>query len=83
MSIAHDPLLERTRHLRSDRVVRSEGKGRKRGREGKSGLIRPSTWPAPALPRVAQPEATVTLGKGERWGSGSDMVLGGGPAFHK
>lgn len=73
MPVAHDPLLERTRHLRSDRV-RSEGKGR--GEQGRQG--HPSSGPAPALPRVAQPEAM--LRKGQVGDSGSDMGLKGRPA---
>lgn len=40
VSIAHDPLLERTRHLKSDKLGRCEGKGsvKTKGRQGGGGL---------------------------------------------
>lgn len=84
MSMALEPLLKRTRHPKSGEVVRSGGvreRRERRPREGEEQPLNLSTWRAPALPSVAQPEATVMLEKGDRGWSGSHIVLRGRPGF--
>lgn len=61
MSVAHDPLLERTGHPTSGKAVRRD---RKR-REKILGKQRGVPWPALALLGAAQPEATVMLERRE------------------
>lgn len=67
MSIAHDPLLEGTRHSKSGEEVRSDRKGREKtkGKQRDTSSTRPPglLLPCPVLPN--QREVTVMLEKGE------------------
>ena len=93
VSIAHHPLLERTRHGESGESVRRDGKGKGEGQgQAKSNLIKPSMGPAPALPqspgsclRKRRGGGLAQTSRGEGWGFANEKhsVSGKVPHTHK